>query len=347
MIKIAASLLAAALALPGLATGLKAQSACSVYRVQKGDSLKELAKQVYGDGDYRRIWRANRAEVGRNPNVISVGAVLKLPCLDGALPETAAASAPGTGTGISLVTGNGYLPYTDESLKGRGLVTELVTKAMLRAVPETPVEVVFVNDWAAHLEVLLPRRAFDASFPWTRPDCAAPERLTPVETYACANFVYSDPVYEIVEGFFARPGTEQAAATRPAGLKAARICRPEGYPTGYLEELGLARATLDLNRPDNAYACFSLLQQGKVDLVAIDTRTGARVLEDLGLTHKIVENPFVQHIDQLRVALHRDNPEAERIVETLNIGLGILLASGEWANIVTEGLKHQAGALVN
>ena len=35
------------------------------------------------------------------------------------------------------------------------------------------------------------------------------------------------------------------------------------------------------------------------------------------------------------------------VIEALNVGLGIMLQSGEWAAIVSEGLKEQPTALVN
>ena len=131
---------------------------------------------------------------------------------------------------LSFVTANGYLPYTDESLPERGLFTHLVSTAMMRAAPAQPTEIVFVNDWSAHLEHLLPRQAFDASFPWTRPGCETQGELTSVELYACQNYLYSEPFYEIVEGFFSKVGSGHEDILDVAGFKGLRICRPEGYP---------------------------------------------------------------------------------------------------------------------
>ena len=87
--------------------------------------------------------------------------------------------------------------------------------------------------------------------------------------------------------------------------------------------------------------------RGKADLVALDTRAGERVLQDLGLSFKVAENPHLFSIQPLRVALHKSNPKSEELISVLNAGLKIMLESGEWSSIVTEGLQEQVGALVN
>ena len=324
-------------------TPAEAQDACEYYRVKRGDSLRKISIRAYGYDNFRAIYRANRGEVGRNPNRIRVGIVLKLPCEDGSLPGEKKPEA--AKTAFSFVTANGYLPYTDESLGGQGLFTNLVSKAMLRAAPEKPVEVVFVNDWSAHLETLLPRMAFDASFPWTRPGCETQGELTSVELYACQNYVYSDPFYEIVEGFFAKSGSGYDGSMDFASLAGATVCRPEGYPTGHLEEQNLMPPEINLVQPTTAHDCFDMLMRGKVDVVALDTRAGSIVKSDLGIGFDVVENPHLVSIQPLRVVLHKDNPQSAELIADLNAGLKTMLETGEWNSIVTESLKEQAELL--
>ena len=325
------------------------QSACEFYRVKKGDSLRDISKLAYGDDKYRRIWRANRAEVGRNPNVLTVGIVLKLPCLDGSMPvgDAPPRIAAPSGDAISFVTANGYLPYTDEGLSRRGLFTQLVETAVMRATPDTEFEVVFVNDWAAHRETLLPRQVFDASFPWPAPSCDGAAPRSPVDAYACEHFIYSDPFYEIVDGFVGRADSDLSLVAEPAGFAGKIICRPEGYPTGHLDQLGLMPPAVTLVQPVSARACFEHLMAGRVDLVSLDTRAAERVARDMQLINEVSENPYVYSIEPLRVALHKDNPKSASIVETLNTGLELMLQSGEWASIVSNGLKTRPAELVN
>ncbi|HEY9504965.1 MAG TPA: LysM peptidoglycan-binding domain-containing protein [Gemmatimonadales bacterium] len=50
------------------------------YTVKKGDSLSKIAKRVYGDAQqWRKIYEANRAVIGDNPDLIHPGQALKLP----------------------------------------------------------------------------------------------------------------------------------------------------------------------------------------------------------------------------------------------------------------------------
>ena len=57
-----------------------AGAAEETYTVKKGDSLSKIAKRVYGDAQqWRRIYEANRAVIGDNPDLIHPGQALKLP----------------------------------------------------------------------------------------------------------------------------------------------------------------------------------------------------------------------------------------------------------------------------
>ena len=62
----------------------------TVYVVAPGDCLWSIAARVLGpraddrsiDAGWRRIYAANRAAVGEDPNLIHVGLALQLPPLD-------------------------------------------------------------------------------------------------------------------------------------------------------------------------------------------------------------------------------------------------------------------------
>lgn len=331
-----------------------AQEACGTYKIKRGDSLRNIAKKAYGVEDYLRIYRENLNEIGRDPNIINVGVVLRLPCADGALPATTdeAEEAPATDWAanpdvgnnpavVSFVAANDYKPYTDESLPGQGLITSLITHAMLRANPEQEVEIIFVNDRAAHLDALLPTLAFDASFPWSRPGCESQGTLTKTEGYACQYYNYSDPIYEIVEGFFTRNGSAYEGAVVNGDLSGAKVCRPEGYPTSHLELAGLMPPTINLVQPTGVTGCFEQLMTGSVDVVALDTRTGEQAMTELGLQNSVTSNPNLVTIVPMQVAVHKANPEGQNLIDTLNLGLQVMLVSGEWHDIIASGLRTQ------
>lgn len=328
-----------------------AQSACEVYRVKAGDTLRKISRRAYGtDKFFASIYEANVTEIGRNPNIIDIGQVLQLPCEDGSLPDEATHVATDVGNSnarITLITANGYLPYTDESLPGRGLITRLVETSILRADQDQKADVVFVNDWAAHLEALLPSLAFDASFPWSKPDCSAGDKLTAMERYSCENYVYSQPLYEIVDGFFAIKGSGYDETGNMIELRGASICRPEGYPTSHLQSMDLMPPVTELVQLETAEKCFDALILGQVDIVSLDTRSGDASLAALGLEDEVVVNPHLMSIVPLQVAAHKSNPEGLHAIELLNRGLHEMLSSGEWNSIVADGLQHQMEIFMN
>ncbi|PWE31389.1 peptidoglycan-binding protein LysM [Maritimibacter sp. 55A14] len=325
-----------------------AQEDCGTYQVAPGDSLQKIASSVYGDVSFRVIYDANRDEIGYNPNVIEAGMVLRLPCIDRPLPEKTvqrvpeAAEAPAAAEDktIVLITGNDFPPFTDESLPGRGMFTELVETAALRAESGQTVEVRFVNDWDAHFETLLPVQAFDGSFPWTRPDCEAPASLSDEDRNRCENYIFSDPFYEVVDGLFARKGSPFTSTLDVSDLAGTRICRPEGYSTARLDTVGLSEPIITLYRPVRVADCFDALMGGTVDIVAIDSLVGTDMIEFMGLTNEIVENQNLGKVSALHVLVHKDNSRGKETLDLLNAGLREMVGSGEWYDIVSSALRR-------
>jgi LysM repeat protein len=61
------------------ATTRPAATAGGSYTIKKGDTLRKIAKAVYGEESmWQRIFRANRGDLA-SPNDITVGEVIKLP----------------------------------------------------------------------------------------------------------------------------------------------------------------------------------------------------------------------------------------------------------------------------
>jgi ABC-type amino acid transport substrate-binding protein len=347
-------------------TAAFAQEACSTYKVKRGDNLRFIARAAYGDADlYRVIYDANVAVIGEKADLIEVGTSLALPCdpATAAATETATADPVAAASGaetltpvaaapeqdpadpaapkpISFVTGNGYAPFADETLPGGGMMTQLVEMAVFRADPSLPYTVTFVNDWQAHIEALLPSGAYDLSFPWVRPNCEAPETLSPGDQVRCSDFVFSGPYYEIVDGFFATRESGLASVTKYEDYVGKRICRPEGYTTGVLDAVGLTAPAIALTRPVNAADCFTALVAGEVDLVSIDAEVGDAAASKLGLTAKIVQNPHLNALLSLHVIAHKSNQRAVDMIGQLDAGLIEMYQSGEWYEIVSTALAQ-------
>lgn len=252
-----------------------------------------------------------------------------------ATPDPAAAAKP-----ISFVTGNGYAPFADEMLPGGGMMTQLAEMAVFRADPSIPYTLTFINDWQAHIDALLPSGAYDLSFPWIRPDCEAPETLSPGDQTRCADFVFSGPFYEIVDGFFALRDSGLGAVTNYAAFEGKRICRPEGYTTGVLDATGLTAEVVTLVRLPLAADCFKALAAGEVDLVAIDAEVGDAAVARLGLTANVEQNPHLATLLSLHVIAHKSNARAVDMIGQLDAGLIEMYQSGEWYEIVSTALAQ-------
>ncbi|MDA7965151.1 transporter substrate-binding domain-containing protein [Ruegeria sp.] len=412
-------LIISSLALAAATGAASAQEACSTYEIQPGDSLRELALATYATEDFRIIYDANRDVIGSNPNIIRVGDVLTMPCLEdvgreAALPETEAermavemaselveaaeeraekaiaeaearvaeaeaeakkaseeaviaaraaakqeleaARAEGAALirnaddgdrpeirdrQLLLITGGGYAPFTDEDLPQRGLYTELVETAFLRAAPEQGYKIQFVNDWSSHLDLLMPTLAFDATFPWSRPDCEAAATLSETDRTRCETYNFSNPFYEVVDTFFAKEGSGYESTRTYADFAGATICRPEGWSLTHMNAVSLFEPTITLMRPVSPDDCFHAAVNGEADIVAIEAHLAVEAMSRLGYEHQLVENPNLAAIKSLNVMTHKDNPDGEAILETLNQGLAIMQQSGEWRDIVSTALLYQ------
>lgn len=335
-----------------------AQEACKSYRVAPGDTLLKIAQKAYGNDKYRMIYEANTDRIGSNPNLIEVGSLLRLPCADGttaeAVPtvvpeatEAAKVAAASDAGPIVLITGNDFPPFTDEGLPGRGVFTQLVETAAFRADPEKKVEVKFVNDWDSHLDLLLPVLAFNGSFPWSKPDCDQPDTLSEHDQNRCENYYFSDPFYEVVDGFFARAGSGFDDALKYEDLLGASVCRPEGYSTAHLDAAGLSEPMVKMYRPAQVRDCFDALMAGAVDVVALDSLVAVDTINSLGLTDQVVENQNLGAVKELYVLVHKNHPRGQETLDLLNAGLREMVNSGEWYDIVSAALQRQMTAHVN
>lgn len=412
-------LIISSLALAAATGAASAQEACSTYEIQRGDSLRELTIAAYATEDFRIIYDANRDVIGANPNIIRVGDVLTLPCLEevgraptlaeteaerlaaemaaelvqaaeeraekaiaeaesrvaeaeaeakkaseeavveakaAAKEEIEAARAEGAalirdaGTGerpevrdrqLLLITGGNYAPFTDEALPHRGLYTQLVETALLRAAPEQSYKIQFVNDWSSHLDLLMPTLAFDGTFPWSRPNCDEAAALSEKDRSRCETYNFSNPFYEVVDTFFAREGSGYEQTLTYADFAGTTICRPEGWSLSHMDTVGLYEPAITMMRPVSPDDCFHAIMDGTADIVAIEAHLAVEAIGRLGYEHRIIENPNLAAIKSLNIMTHKDNPDGEAILETLNQGLAIMQQSGEWRDIVSTALRHQ------
>ena len=338
-----------------VATGAQAQEACTRYTVQPGDSLSGIARTAYGSISYQTVWDANRSVIGSNPNDISVGMRLRLPCADGSLPgggaTTASVAAPAPAPEVSssgpvtirLVTGSDYAPFTQEDMAGGGIYTQLVRAAMDTLEPQYDTSIIFVNDWDSHLDTLLPAHAFDGSFPWLKPACDKPETLTPTTSQRCEDLLFSDPFYEIVNGLIVNANSPLATTNDYADFHGTTICLPEGYVDAPLAAGGLTEPVVTYFRPVNPDDCFSALVDGEIDAISLEVVQADDIASRLGLVDQVASNPNLTSVKLMSVYVQKSNPQAEQVIAALNQGLKNIRDNGVWFQTVRTGFADYYG----
>lgn len=340
----------------GLAQSVRAQEDCSTYVVRQGDTLGTISMAAYGRLDYQTLFNANAELLRNDPGTLIAGTEIRIPCADGRLTATeviqpiaeavaaeTASAQPASGEyrqKIRVLTGGDWFPFTDETLTGGGAMVRVATTALTRGGDRYAYSLGWIDDWEAHLNVLLPNGSFDLSVAWYIPDCTALDQASELTRYTCLNFIFSDPLYDSVFGFFAQKDSAFAGAKTFADLKGARICRPESYSLHDLEAVGLVEPVVTLAVTDWAEDCFQGLVDGTYDIATIESQLSNITIQDMGLTDQIVENSRLSSIQSAAVMAWKANPKAREYIDIVNRGLAEMRQSGEWNTIVSGSLKE-------
>lgn len=337
-----------------------AQSCGGTYKIKGGDTLSGIADFQYNDArKWSAIFNANREQIGDSPNKIRVGQRLNLPCINGlptgleggvstAAPKPAPVSVETKqvkvaqmqsprALRVNLLTADDYAPFTDRNSLNGGLVTEIAHSAMTQASGTDGYQVHWVNDWSAHLDPLLSNAMLDMGFPWLQPDCAQNP-----DNYRCANFEFSDPMFEMLVLLFI-DRTHPIQFREDNDIFGMRICRPKGYYTHDLDKDGrnwLRDGKITLVQPVSVADCFEALIKNEADAVALNEFTGRKAIKDLELGARVdVVQSRPLSIEGLHVLVHKSHPDAAALVETVNRGLDQIKQNGTYQDIIDRHMS--------
>ncbi|WP_299045435.1 transporter substrate-binding domain-containing protein [uncultured Tateyamaria sp.] len=345
---------AAALALAATAAPAAAQACGGTYTVERGDSLSRIADRQYKNASlWTEVHRNNLAVIGQDPNTLRVGMALRLGCIGGLpvgldvaapAPQTAvqtAATAPSRRRlerQINIVTAGDFAPFTDQSLENEGLITDVVRTAMHSSQSGDNYRVHWVNDWSSHLDPLMTNAMMDMAFPWYKPDCAG----TP-DNYRCTNFHFSDPMFEMLILLFVDKNRPIPFA-QDSDIEGRTLCRPAGYFTHDLDRADrrwISDGKITLKQPQTVKGCFDLLVAGEVDAVAMNEFTGRAAIKDLGLKDQVeVVQGRPVSIEGLHVLVHKDHPNADALISTINGGLDAIKLSGAYQQVIDRHMSN-------
>lgn len=242
---------------------------------------------------------------------------------------------------LKLLTASGLPPFSDKSLRGGGMATELANLSLEKLGIKDVSRIVFIDDRDSHLQDLLIDGSFDLGFPWYRPACeeiGLLEKLAPDDAWLCRNFSFSEPFYEFVYGFFVPKGEYSLSRTTFLDFSDARICRPAGSSILDLAVNGITEEDATFVRPDTLDECFDLLQAGEVDAVSGEAFEAENLLAERGLFDTIEELPNLGLLQTVHAIAPVGKPGADDAISAMNLGLIELKVSGEWFRIVGRHL---------
>ncbi len=311
-------------------------AACDVkYTTKTGDTLFSIAQDKYGDQDrWTLIYYSNQEVLRGSVLQVTEGMQLFIPCPPDHVQVDPTPLKDDTAE-MRLLTGGDYAPFTDQDWPGGGMVTELINAAMESTTNPVSYSITWEDDWSKHLFPMLDSKEFDMGFPWLRPDCEGDPA-----NEICANFHFSDPLMRLLIMLFVNADKPFTFET-DADIVGKTLCRPAGYFTHDLDRVGrnwLKKDLITLVQPESPAACFALLQQGKVDAVALNVFLGASKINELGLRGKAIplERPLSE--ESLHVVISKRHWRGTTHLYRINAGIAALKDSGRYNEIVTRHL---------
>lgn len=330
-----AGLLCALLA-PGFASTAWAECSDLEHQVRGGETIFQIAETYYSDQrKWSAIYYSNQAVLGQGSMFeIPAGTALTIPCLPGlALADPKPLLQDDAE--MRLVTGSNYAPFTDTNWPGAGMATELVNAALESTPYPVPFSITWENDWSKHLFPMLDSKDFDMGFPWYQPDCKADPG-----NERCANFHFSEPLVEVLILLFTNKGTD-TKFTQDADVIGQTLCRPAGYFTHDLDREGrswLRDGKITLVQPATPAECFTALQDGKVDAVALNEFTGWTTIHDMGLQDSIIAQKQPLSVEGLHVLISKRHWRGTTHLYRFNAGLKALKETKRYDQIVSKHL---------
>ena len=192
-------------------------------------------------------------------------------------------------------------------------------------------------------EALLDQRTARIGLPFARPDCEHRPTLGPAAAALCDRFVFSKPVFQALQVFFVRHGSD-FTFERDGEVAGRTICAAEAGDVGSLDAKDrhwLQGDLITLLRRPTLAGCLTALDHGDVDAVLADDLAGRAEIEHQQLTDRVevVRRP-VATLDMCAIA-DKANAEAGEAIRHLDAGIAAMKSDGRYAEIVLHRLGQQ------
>jgi len=316
------------------------------YTVKPGDYLSTIAKQVYGEfGAYDLIYSYNQDVIGANPEVITPGLVLQIPCFESETTIPTVQPPPSTNTNedandppYRFVLYNQWAPFLDENSESGGMLTEIVQRALEESDTKPEYKMHFVSDFNFILDPLLVDHAYDMSVGYTKPKCEKYDDLGEESRLRCDTLHWSQPLYEEVIAYHSL--TELPSLNQHSELFGKRICRPDGYTTADMDTAGVKEPAVTMVRPQTAADCVAALIDGTADFAALAIDVAQGHAKELDAESLIKVHESLNHASTVHVVIAKSHPKSDNMMSVVDNGLDKLKNSGDWFNIVRRHMSE-------
>ena len=236
---------------------------------------------------------------------------------------------------VTVLTGTGLAPLVDRSLPAHGMVPLILGEALSAAEDPRKLELAFVDDWKAHLPVLMPTGAFPLGAPWPKPDCDAADLDRKAREF-CQTYVFSEAFYEMPINVLVRPDSPLVSARADKSLGDQRICRPVGFPTFDLERM---RVNLKVISAQTSTDCARMVLDGEADAISLPEPEADRLLSVETLSGKLVRARYLTRSVPIHAIALRGDQTGEQLIDLIDQGLTKMHESGRWVELITSYLR--------
>ncbi|GGP25103.1 amino acid ABC transporter substrate-binding protein [Silvimonas amylolytica] len=235
---------------------------------------------------------------------------------------------------LKLVSGNGYLPFTDNGLPDGGIFTAIVQRSLAVAGYSSTVDWL---PWARGYKDTLEGR-YAATFPYVQ----TPERA--------AQYLFSDPVVQMTTYLYGR-ADGQEITLKPGALKDKVLCLPAGFvvlPSVYKL---MGTNTPHTETPADMSACASMVALGRADFFVANSLLGELVMRKLPSGYpKLAASVQPLDVRALYFIAPRNQPGSAVLIARFNKGLAQLHTDKTWDQLMSRYVttmieRHAATAM--
>lgn len=317
------------------------------YTVKSGDSLSSISLGAYEDPNkWNILYLQNKNTIGNNPSTIRLNATFFIPCLDNItfsnVAKDTSNESPKKTTEksfqVDLVTAN-WPPYIGKKLPNQGMLLH-ITEEVFSQLPNTSYSVDYINDWSAHIDILLKKKKYDIGPGWYYQDCSDMSKVPEPAKIRC-EYRFSAPIYEEIITIYNKKDND-STITELSELKNKTLCQPKGYLLFDYEKSGLKNGeNFTLVETPSVKVCMEKLRDNQVQYVAISKNEGDQTVNSLGLKGEI-ENNSTSPVDtrSIHYIIHKTHPKADVLIAKLNKALKNLRKSGRLFEIQSKHIQN-------